>query len=420
MFFPNKGNEAILKALDDIDSFINNNINSLPQIEGTCSGFNLEIKNKLEKISSSLRIKNDEELKVYGEIMLISEKLSDGNINDKIYHTKTSNEKLNYIAKTFNNLVDHLKYMVQTILDVLAEYSKHDYLRKVEIPKLKGEFKMLIEGVNTLRGTITIMLKENKENGLTLDRTSDILLVNVDKLNQSSNEAAVSLEQSAAAMEQITSNIKNNTENISKMAKLSDELITATNTGEDLANQTTVAMEEINTQVNSISDAISIIDQIAFQTNILSLNAAVEAATAGEAGRGFAVVAAEVRNLASRSAEAAKEIKNIVEIATIKANNGKNIANKMISGYRELSENISHTTNIIQDIQFASKEQLDGIVQINDAINLLDLQTQVNASIATESHDVAIITDRISKLIVENANKKQFEGKDEIKIKVDL
>ncbi|QKF65640.1 MCP-domain signal transduction protein [Arcobacter venerupis] len=420
MFFPNKGNEAILKALDDIDSFINNNINSIPHIEGTCSGFNLEIKKKLEKISSSLRIKNDEELKVYGEIMLISEKLSDGNINDKIYHTKTSNEKLNYIAKTFNNLVDHLKYMVQTILDVLAEYSKHNYLRKVEIPNLKGEFKMLIEGVNTLRGTITLMLKENKENGLTLDRTSDILLTNVDKLNQSSNEAAVSLEQSAAAMEQITSNIKNNTENIAKMAKLSDELITATNTGENLANQTTVAMEEINTQVNSISEAISIIDQIAFQTNILSLNAAVEAATAGEAGRGFAVVAAEVRNLAARSAEAAKEIKNIVEIATIKANNGKNIANKMISGYRDLSENISHTTNIIQDIQFASKEQLDGIVQINDAINLLDRQTQVNASIATESHDVALVTDKISKLIVENADKKQFEGKDEVKIKVEL
>ncbi|MBP9489887.1 MAG: chemotaxis protein [Aliarcobacter sp.] len=417
MLFSDKGNDAILKALDDIDSFINNKINSIPVLDATCTGFNQKIKEKLEKISLSLKIKNDEELQVYGEVMLISEKLADGNINDKIYHTNTSNEKLNYIANTFNALVDNLKFTIHTILDILDSYSKHDYTKKLEIPGLQGEFKMLIEGVNTLRQTITAMLIENKANGLTLDKTSDILLTNVDKLNQSSNEAAASLEETAAAVEEITSNIRNNTENISKMANLSNELNIATNTGEKLANQTTQAMEEINTQVNSINDAISIIDQIAFQTNILSLNAAVEAATAGEAGRGFAVVAAEVRNLANRSAEAAKEIKTIVENATIKANNGKNIANTMILGYKELSENISHTTNIIQDIQMASKEQLNGIVQINDAINLLDRQTQLNASVATQSHDVAVITDKISKLIVENANAKQFIGRDEVKAK---
>jgi methyl-accepting chemotaxis protein len=415
MIFSDKGNEVILKALDDIDSFINNQINSIPQIDGTCSGFNAKIKEKLEKISSSLKIKNDEELQVYGEVMLISEKLTDGNINDKIHHTNTSNEKLNYIANTFNSLVDNLKFTIQTILGTLENYSRHDYSKKLEIPGLQGEFKSLVDGVNTLRGTITAMLIENKANGLTLDKTSDILLINVDKLNQSSNNAASSLEESAASLEDITSNIRRNTDNISKMATLSNELINATNTGEKLANQTTQAMEEINVQVNSINDAISIIDQIAFQTNILSLNAAVEAATAGEAGKGFAVVAAEVRNLANRSAEAAKEIKTIVENATIKANNGKNIANTMITGYKELSENISHTTNIIQDIQKASKEQLDGIIQINDAINLLDRQTQLNASVAAESHNVALITDKISKLIVENANQKQFEGKDQVK-----
>ena len=415
MIFSDKGNEDILKALDDIDSFINNKINTIPIIDGTCTGFNLKIKEKLEKISSSLKIKSDEELQVYGEVMLISEKLADGNINDKIHHTNTSNEKLNYISKTFNSLVDNLNSTIRTILGTLENYSNHDYSEKLEIPGLQGEFKSLVDGVNTLRQTITLMLVENKANGLTLDKTSDILLINVDKLNQSSNNAATSLEESAASLEDITSNIRKNTENIAKMANLSNELISATNTGEKLATQTTIAMEEINTQVNSINEAISIIDQIAFQTNILSLNAAVEAATAGEAGKGFAVVAAEVRNLANRSAEAAKEIKTIVENATIKANNGKNIANNMITGYKELSENISHTTSIINDIQKASKEQLDGIVQINEAINSLDRQTQLNASVAAESHNVALVTDRISKLIVENANKKQFEGKDQVR-----
>jgi methyl-accepting chemotaxis protein len=176
-------------------------------------------------------------------------------------------------------------------------------------------------------------------------------------------------------------------------------------------------MDEINTQVNLISDAISIIDQIAFQTNILSLNAAVEAATAGEAGKGFAVVAAEVRNLASRSAEAAREIKSIVENATKKANEGKNIANSMIDGYKQLNQNIMLTTNLISDIQNASKEQLSGIEQINDAVNSLDRQTQQNAAIASQTHDVAVITDDIAKLVVVNANEKEFLGKNEVKAK---
>ena len=205
MLFSDKGNDSILEALDNIDSFINNNINSIPQITGTCSGFNQKIKEKLEKISLSLKIKNEEELQVYGEVMLISEKLADGNINDKIHHTNTSNQKLNYIANTFNSLVDNLKFTIHTILDILDSYSKHDYTKKLEIPGLQGEFKMLVDGVNTLRQTITAMLIENKANGLTLDKTSNILLVNVDKLNLSSNEAAASLEQTAAAIEEITS-----------------------------------------------------------------------------------------------------------------------------------------------------------------------------------------------------------------------
>ena len=185
--------------------------------------------------------------------------------------------------------------------------------------------------------------------------------------------------------------------------------------GEILANQTTQAMDEINVQVNSINEAISVIDQIAFQTNILSLNAAVEAATAGEAGKGFAVVAAEVRNLASRSAEAAKEIKTIVENATKKANDGKDIANNMISGYKVLNENISLTINLIQDIEMSSKEQLSGIEQINDAVTQLDQQTQQNAAVASQTHDVAVVTDEIAKLIVNNADEKEFAGKYEVK-----
>ena len=332
----------------------------------------------------------------------------------------TSNASLEEFKNNVNQMIRSTRDRFAEVDDILEQYARLNYLETLNMhpnDERGGLFEKLVTGINTLQNSITQMLVENKTNGLTLDESSNILLVNVDKLNQSSNEAAASLEETAAAIEEITSNIRNNTENISKMASLSNEVTASASQGEKLANQTTVSMDEINTQVNAINEAISVIDQIAFQTNILSLNAAVEAATAGEAGKGFAVVAAEVRNLASRSAEAAKEIKSIVENATTKANQGKQIAGNMIEGYKQLNQNITHTINLISDIQNASKEQLLGIEQINDAVNQLDQQTQQNAMVASQTHDVAVLTDQIAKLVVSNADEKEFKGKNEVKAK---
>ena len=329
----------------------------------------------------------------------------------------TSNEGIEELKKGVNDLFKIVYTKVDgdlnKVSDALSSYQKLDFRHRISGNNL-GEVSV---GLNSLANVVNEMLVENKSNGLTLDESSNILLKNVDKLNISSNEAAASLEETAAALEEITSNIRNNTQNIAKMASYSNSVTVSARDGEKLASQTTVAMDEINTQVNLINDAISIIDQIAFQTNILSLNAAVEAATAGEAGKGFAVVAAEVRNLASRSAEAAKEIKNIVGNATSKANQGKEIANHMIKGYVELNQNITNTINLISDIEMSSKEQLSGIEQINSAVTQLDQQTQQNAAVASQTHDVAVLTDEIAKLVVSDANSKEFIGKNEVKAK---
>ena len=355
----------------------------------------------------------EEDRKLIDETIAVLGEFEQGHLCARL-NIEVSNPALMQLKNVLNLMGEHLESNVHNVLDVLEQYSNYNYLNKIDQKSLKEHLLKLANGVNTLGDSITNMLVQNKSNGLTLEQSSSLLLANVDKLNLSSNEAAASLEETAAALEEITSNIRNNTENIAKMAKYSNEITKASSDGEKLANKTTLAMDEINTQVNLVNDAISVIDQIAFQTNILSLNAAVEAATAGEAGKGFAVVAQEVRNLASRSAEAAKEIKSIVEEATKKANEGKDIANEMIQGYKSLNDSINSTINLISDVEMSSKEQLSGIEQINDAVNQLDQQTQQNAAISTQTNDIAITSDKIAKLIVEDANKKEFHGKNDI------
>ena len=356
----------------------------------------------------------EEDRKLIDETISVLGEFEQGDLSQRL-NISVSNPALMELKNVVNNMANNIETNIDNVLNILEQYSSYNYLNKISTKNLKEHLLKLANGVNTLGDSITQMLVENKSNGLTLDESSNILLANVDKLNISSNEAAASLEETAAALEEITSNIRNNTQNIAKMANYSNDVTKSVTHGEKLANQTTLAMDEINLQVNAINDAISVIDQIAFQTNILSLNAAVEAATAGEAGKGFAVVAQEVRNLASRSSEAAKEIKIIVENATKKANDGKEISNNMIEGYKELNENITNTINLIQDIEMSSKEQLMGIEQINDAVNSLDQQTQQNAMVASQTHDVAILTDEIAKLVVSNADKKEFIGKSEVK-----
>ena len=354
-----------------------------------------------------LGIKEDQVL--IDEARSVVSRVKHGWYSQKI-EKNTSNRSLNEFKNEVNEMIQATKTHFANMNVVLEEYSKFDYRKELVLNGIEtgGVFELLVKDINTLRDSINIMLSDNKQNGLVLQSSSDELLANVDTLSKASNEAAASLEEIAAALDESTSSISNNTQNIVQMSKYAQTVTLSVSTGQNLANQTTVAMDEINTEVSAINDAITVIDQIAFQTNILSLNAAVEAATAGDAGKGFAVVAQEERNLASRSAEAANEIKILVENANQKANSGKKIADNMIVGYSELNENITKTIELISEVESISKEQQRGIEQINSSINLLDSQTQQNAQIASDTQNIAIQTQSIAQNVLSDASSKQF------------
>ncbi|WP_066355646.1 methyl-accepting chemotaxis protein [Aliarcobacter skirrowii] len=329
----------------------------------------------------------------------------------------TPNASLEEFKNELNEMIIHTKDRFEDINKVLASYSAYDYrpvLKLGDKDEVGGVLEKMINGINALQEAIVSMLKDSLENGIRLESSSKNLIQNVNILNQSSNEAAASLEETAAALEEITSTVTSNSSNVIQMSGYSNEVSNSAKKGQEMARNTAVAMDEITNQVTYINEAIAVIDQIAFQTNILSLNAAVEAATAGEAGKGFAVVAQEVRNLATRSAEAAKEIKDIVEMATSKAQEGKNISDLMIKDYEELLTNIEKSSQMINEISDASKEQQAGISQINDTVTMLDQKTQQNAIVASKTHDIANETDSISKHIVEDVLEKRFLGKDKI------
>ena len=352
------------------------------------------------------RTKDD--MRVLGEIVLTADKVEQGIYKCRI-KGDSDNPTISTLRNTLNKMLISIDDATSRISKVVTSYTNDDFTDYIKVvDNYKDCMKLLMESINLLGKELGNSAKNNYDNGETLEESASTMTSSMNNLAEKANEQAASLEETAAALEEITSITRNNTQNATKMATLGQVVKKSVLSGEELASKTASSMDEINEKVKAINSAITVIDQIAFQTNILSLNAAVEAATAGEAGKGFAVVAQEVRNLANRSAEAAKEIKNLVEEANIKTNDGKLISSDMINGYKELNKNISETINIIEDVSGASKEQMLGIEQINQAVNMLDRVTQENAF---ESNQIKEISQSVSTLAYElltDAKSKKF------------
>ena len=415
MFFnKKKDKETVLESLDVLESYIKNNINSIDDDNEVKSKEYVEVEKKIHSIMDLLESKNQKNLTVYGEIMLACEKISDGHIDDKI--TSVSDDtKLNYIAKSLNVMFDKLNISVSDTLRILDEYKEQNYLNKVDTSMfLGGGLKELLEGINSLQERITIQTAQSYKNGLILEEESQILTQKAEVLSVSSQEQSVAIEETAAALVEITSIVNNNTQSVNQMQQLGVKVQEESNKGSLLSKDTHNAMDEIYDSTITAYESVNQISQIAFQTNILSLNAAVEAATAGEAGKGFAVVAQEVRNLANKSAEVAKDIEGLMGILQEKTKNGKEIASLMSDGYETLIEDINKTVELINNVGTSSDEQEKGINQISDAINSIDHAVQQNASVALDVKTVANKSNDVAMQIVEDTRKIQFVGKDSI------
>jgi methyl-accepting chemotaxis protein len=405
--------QELVKFLKNMD-----NKNVSLEINTSMSSEYTQIKEVIDKRERDLLRKENEESLLIQEAKQVMDKVKHGLYSDVI-SSSTSNKSLEEFKEAVNEMIVEMRVHFSTVNNILEKYTNYDYREKLKLEGIsqKGEFQLLVNAVNKLKEAITQMLLENKTNGISLQNSSEVLLHNVDNLNSSSNEAALSLKNTALVLEEITQNVDRTSTQTIQMSSLANAVVSSANEGLALAFKTTKAMDEINEKVSAINDSIIVIDQIAFQTNILSLNAAVEAATAGEAGLGFAIVAQEVRNLANRSTQAAREIKNLVESANVKANEGKTIASDMIQGYTNLNSNIDKTIELISDVSNTSKEQQTGIIKINEAINTLEKQVQSNAEVSSQANNIASKTSNIANKIVDNANQKEFEGKDSISCK---
>ena len=400
--------EAFQKGLEMFFRYINKEKQDIMHIDQYSNDEIGELVESVNKnIDSTVQgVKKDEQ--VIEEAKEVCKQASLG-VYDVQITSEAHSTELNDLKNLVNQLISAIGYNVNRVATVLNSYDLDDYTVRVNSSgNTTGTMKAVFDKVDALGDSLASGAATDLKNGLQLQKDANILQDAVSKIQQFLNQQSNELQTSVDSLNNITHAITQTTNDAISMASYANDVTKSVKIGQKLATQTTQEMDEIATQVNMINDAINIIDEIAFQTNILSLNAAVEAATAGEAGKGFAVVAQEVRNLANRSAEAAKEIKDLVQSATDKANDGKVISDKMKDEYIKLDQHIESTIELIQNVTQASKDQQHTIEQINTKMNIIQEHTKESESMSNDALEISEKTSQLAATIVEEASSKKI------------
>ena len=292
------------------------------------------------------------------------------------------------LAEGMNQLLDTNEKAFNEVLGILGSMAEGDLTKRITA-EYSGTFAKLKEDANTTMDKLTDMVVSIRQASESINVAAREIAAGNSDLSSRTEEQAASLEETASSMEELTATVKQNADN-AKQAN--EQTISASNVatrGGEVVQQVVTTMSEINASSKKIADIIGVIDGIAFQTNILALNAAVEAARAGEQGRGFAVVAGEVRNLAQRSASAAKEIKQLISDSVEKISGGTELVNRAGTTMEEIVASVKRVTDIMAEISSASAEQSSGIEQVSQTVTQMDEVTQQNASLVEEASAAA-------------------------------
>ncbi|BCM25432.1 methyl-accepting chemotaxis protein [Methyloradius palustris] len=311
------------------------------------------------------------------------DQISKGVIPNKI--TEHYNGDFNSLKDNLNTCIQAINALVDDTKMLVAAAGEGRIQTRADVTKHLGDFRKIVEGVNeTLEMIVSPIVTVKGAAEAISTATKEIAQGNSD-LSRRTEDQASSLEKTAASMEELASTVKQNADNAKQANQLASAASNVAVKGGQVVAEVVTTMSSINQSARKIEDIISVIDGIAFQTNILALNAAVEAARAGEQGRGFAVVAAEVRNLAQRSAGAAKEIKELINDSVSKTTEGTALVENAGKTMEEVVNSVKRVSDIIGEIAAASQEQSAGIAQVNDAVIKMDDMTQQNTALVEQA-----------------------------------
>lgn len=306
-----------------------------------------------------------------------ADKLALGDVNINIEAT-TAKDEIGKLMHSFSNMVENIRSQAFTAERIAGGDLTVDVEIKSEDDLLGKKLHELVEKNNEVLTSIALASEQVSAGSQQMSESSIAL-------SQGATEQAGSIEELSASIEEISSQTKQNADNASQANRLAVSAKANAEAGNQQMREMLKAMQEINYSSTNISKIIKVIDDIAFQTNILALNAAVEAARAGQHGKGFAVVAEEVRNLAARSAEAAKETTDMIENSIKKVESGSDIANETAGALAKIVGDIGQVADLVSNIAAASNEQASGIVQINQGIMQVSEVVQTNSATSEES-----------------------------------